>query len=113
VGGCRDVADRPSDVRVEAHVAPQPPRVGPATVTITLTDVGGRALPGAVVELEGNMSHPGMKPVFGRAVEREPGRYETGLEFTMGGDWFLLVTATLADGRTIQKQVDVPGVRVR
>jgi len=28
----------------------------------------------------------------------------------MGGDWFILVRATLADGRSLEEQVDVPGV---
>jgi hypothetical protein len=111
--GCREEAGSLPDVRVEAQVAPQPPRVGPATVILTLTDRSGKALTGAAVELEGNMSHPGMKPVFGRASERAPGRYQAPLEFTMGGDWFLLITATLPDGRKVREQVEIPGVRAR
>jgi len=28
----------------------------------------------------------------------------------MAGDWFILVRATLADGRSLEEKVDVPGV---
>jgi hypothetical protein len=51
-----------------------------------------------------------MVPVFADAVEVEPGRYRAELEFTMGGDWFLLVDAETRDGRTLRWQRDVPGV---
>jgi hypothetical protein len=29
----------------------------------------------------------------------------------MAGDWFILVRATLPDGRKLERQVDVPGVQ--
>jgi hypothetical protein len=54
-----------------------------------------------------------MKPVFGTAKEVRPGRYEAPLEFTMGGDWFILVNATFPDGRRLERKVDVRGVRTR
>ena len=94
-------------------MAPQPPTVGPATVTLSLSFPDGRPITGAVVKVEGNMSHPGMTPVFGTANESAPGRYQASLEFTMGGDWVLLIDGTLPDGRKITSQVDVPGVRGR
>jgi hypothetical protein len=31
----------------------------------------------------------------------------------MGGDWFVLVSARLADGRQLKRKVDVPGVKSR
>ena len=81
-----------------------------ATLVLNLTDTDNRPISGAKIELEGNMSHAGMTPVFSEATETEPGRYEAPLEFTMGGDWFILVKATLSDGRTLERQIDVPGV---
>ncbi len=98
------------DVQVELAVEPQPPQMGPAVVLVSLTGADGRPLPGAQVELEGNMSHAGMVPVLAPAVEIEPGRYRGELKFTMTGDWFILVRATLADGRSLEEKVDVPGV---
>ena len=98
------------DVAVELAVEPQPPQVGPAAILVTLTGADSQPLAGASVELEGNMTHAGMVPVFAPAVEIEPGRYRGELEFTMTGDWFILVRATLADGRSLEEKVDVPGV---
>jgi hypothetical protein len=111
--GCQKPAGNAAEMRVAFQVAPQPPRVGPATVTLRLTDPQGQPLSGATVKLEGNMSHPGMVPVFASAREREPGQYEASMQFTMGGDWFLLVNATLPDGRKLERKVDVPGVTSR
>ena len=98
------------DVGVELAIEPEPPQLGPATVTVTLTDSGGAPITGAGVELEGNMSHAGMVPVFGQAPEVAPGRYQAQLEFTMAGDWFILVRAELPDGRSMERVIEVPGV---
>ncbi len=56
------------------------------------------------------MAHPGMAPVFSDAHETSPGSYEAHVNFSMGGDWVLLLHVTLADGRKFDKQVDVKGV---
>jgi hypothetical protein len=51
-----------------------------------------------------------MVPVFATASEVTPGEYRAELEFTMGGDWFILVRADLPDGRSMERMVEVPGV---
>jgi hypothetical protein len=51
-----------------------------------------------------------MVPVVAQAREVSPGHYEADLEFTMGGDWFILVRADLPDGRSLERSVDVPAV---
>jgi len=100
------------NVDLDWKIAPDPPAAGPVRFSLTLTDKAtGRPLPGAAVRLEGNMSHPGMRPVFGAAREVSPGTYEAPLDLTMGGDWFFLVDARLPGGGTLHRQVDVPGVR--
>jgi hypothetical protein len=90
---------------------PQPPIVGPASLTVTLRDPHGVPLHGARVRLEGHMSHVGMAPVFADALERAPGVYELSFALTMRGDWVLLVSATLADGARVEKRIDVANVR--
>ena len=65
---------------------------------------------GALLKLEGNMSHAGMVPVFGEAKETEPGRYRSTLELSMAGDWYILVTVTLPDNRTFERQLELKGV---
>jgi hypothetical protein len=109
--GCRKASEKPPDVLIEHKIAPDPPRTGLATITIKLADSAGKPINGARINLEGNMSHPGMRPVFSEAREVGSGRYEAALEFTMRGDWFILFHITLPDGQKLQRQIDVKGVQ--
>jgi YtkA-like len=109
--GCRKAVEQAPDVVIRHEVAPQPPRIGPATITIGLADAAGRPIPGARIDLEGNMSHPGMNPVFGEAREIGPGSYQGLIEFTMGGDWVVIVYVILPGGRKLERQFDVKSVQ--
>lgn len=111
LAGCQRRPEARDGVSVEHEINPQPPRVGTARVALRVRDAAGRPVSGARVTLEGNMAHAGMRPVFAEASESEPGRYESALEFTMGGDWVVLVRLTLPDGRKIERQFDVKGVQ--
>ena len=113
LAGCRRSGQDLADVRVDLVINPNPPQVGEATLTLTLSDSAGQPISGAEVEFEGNMSHAGMAPTLAQPLEVAPGRYEAPLEFNMAGDWFILVRATLPDGRKLERQVDVPGVEGR
>ncbi len=107
-------AESSSNVSLDWRVSPDPPVAGPVLVSLVLMDgTTGRPVKGASVRIEGNMSHAGMKPVFASAREVAPGRYEAPLELTMGGDWFLLLDATLPEGGHLRRQLDLPGVRSR
>src|SRR6185295_15650151 len=99
----RSGASNTAVISIEHEVTPQPARVGPASITLKLAYASGRALSGALITLEGNMSHPGMGPSFGKANEVAPGKYQAPLEFTMGGDWIVLVHLTLADGQKVER----------
>ena len=109
--GCRKRAEAQTDVLIAHEIAPQPPAVGVATVSLKVTDEAGRTVTGAKIKIEGNMSHPGMAPVFAEAGEVAPGRYQAPFEFNMSGDWVLLIDLTLPDGRKLQRQLEVKGVR--
>jgi hypothetical protein len=111
LSGCYKTSETPTDIVFEHKISPDPPKTGSATITLKLADSGGKPINGARINLEGNMSHPGMRPVFSEAREVEPGRYEAPLEFTMRGDWFILFHITLPDGRKLEKQIDVKGVQ--
>jgi len=100
-----------SDVRVMLDVAPSPPVVGPAMVTVRLTEQSGTPITGATVSLEGTMSHAGMQSVEAQARETAPGLYQAPLQFTMGGDWFVVVHATLPGGRTLEREISIGAVR--
>lgn len=111
--GCRPPsADAAPEIRLAWSVRPEPPQTGPVVVSLSLTDsTSGAPVEGARVRLEGTMSHPGMSPVFVTARETASGRYEASIDLTMAGDWILLVEAELPDGRTLHRQVTLPGVR--
>ncbi len=112
--GCQKQGHEDASIGLRWTLDPDPPVIGPATLALVLTDsTSGEPVTGAVVRVEGNMTHPGMKPVLGAGREVAPGRYEAPLQFTMGGDWVLLIDATLPGGRTLHRQVDVRGVRSR
>ena len=89
---------------------PAIPVVGMSRLLFAITEPDGTPLEGARLRIEGNMNHAGMVPEFADATETRPGHYEAELEFTMGGDWFLLVDAETADGRHLSWKEDVPGV---
>ena len=98
------------DVRIAPELTPQPPRVGQVTITLHVTDASGKAVSGARIRLEANMSHAGMTPVFADAAEAEPGRYRSNMELSMAGDWIVLVHLTLPDGAKVDRQFEIKGV---
>jgi hypothetical protein len=101
----------PPFVSIEHEISPQPARVGPVTVTFKLADANSKPLTGAHIAIEADMSHPGMSPLFSEAKESEPGRYQAHLEFSMAGDWVILLHVTLPDGKKLERQIDVRGVQ--
>jgi hypothetical protein len=100
------------DVAVSWKVEPTPPVAGAATVVrVTLRHPDGTAAGGAKLTLQAHMTHPGMAPVTADVIDRSGGAYEARLELTMAGDWVLIVTGELADGRRITRELQVAGVR--
>ena len=111
VGGCAGSSDPGPDVTLDLTVSPSPPRVGPSTLIVTMNDAAGEPVSGARMELEGTMTHPGMKPEFADAVEVAPGTYQADMTFTMGGDWIIIVRCTLVDGSKLEREIEVRGVQ--
>lgn len=103
----------PPEVRIDCRVLPEVLVVGPATLDITLSDARHQPLRAASVRVEGSMSHPGMVPSIAQATAVGPGRYRATVPLTMAGDWFFVVSATLADGQRVERTVDAPHVRPR
>jgi hypothetical protein len=111
--GCRNQGETDKDVKVDLKTEPSPPREGPAKLTLLVSDADDRPVEGATLKLEANMAHAGMTPVFADATEETAGRYRADVEFTMAGDWFILVDGKLADGRPFKKKIDVKGVKAK
>jgi hypothetical protein len=89
---------------------PQPVRAQTETISFRLTNESRQPVADARVQVEGDMNHPGMEPVFTDALETAPGDYRAKLNFSMGGDWVVLFHITLSDGRKVERQMDVKGV---
>ena len=107
---CRKQTASVPVIAIERHIAPWPARVGPATVTLKMSNPAGKPVAGASVKLEADMSHPGMRPEFGDARETGTGQYQGALNFTMPGDWVVLMHITLPDGQKLERQMEVNGV---
>jgi hypothetical protein len=111
IAACKSGESGTPVVTIEHEVTPQPVRVGSNTITLRLSDLSGDAVTGAGITLEGNMSHAGMAPVFAKANETEPGKYQSLLELSMAGDWIVLLHLTLANGESLERQFEIKGVR--
>ena len=104
--------DSNDSVRIAWTLDPSPPFAGtPLVVRLTLRDREQQPITGVRLRLEGLMSHPGMAPVTAMVTERGNGEYEAPLQFTMAGDWILVVTGELPGGGQIKKQIEINGVR--
>jgi hypothetical protein len=109
--GCHSKSAFGDAMPIRTQIAPQPVRVGEETVTITgIVDGLGEPLAGVHIQVEGDMAHPGMPPVFSNAKETAPGTYQAELDFNMPGDWVVLEHIRLADGTRIERQTDLRGV---
>jgi hypothetical protein len=108
-GACarQPVAEDTSNVRVTARLMPPQPTVGPATLTVSLGGATAATLARATVEVVGHMTHPGMTPVVATVTARGPDVYDAAVDFTMPGDWMLVATVRLHDGRRLEARVPV------
>jgi hypothetical protein len=103
--------EAPAFVAIKHDISPAPARVGPAAISLTLSDTAGNPVTGAQIMVEADMSHPGMRPLFEKANEQGAGRYRAHLEFPMAGDWVLLLHVTVPGGNKFERQIEVRGVR--
>jgi hypothetical protein len=100
------------DVSVEWEMTPTASIDGtPSLGILTLRDGARRPLGGARLQVVGHMSHPGMAPVVATVTERGDGVYQVDLRFTMNGDWILLVSGSLPDGRRLNHRIDIANRR--
>jgi YtkA-like len=109
--GCSRPAKSAPTITIEHTVLPEPPLVGPATLTLRLADASAKPVSGARIGLEADMSHAGMAPLFAEVKEIEPGQYQAHLSFEMAGDWVILLHVRLAGGQTLEHQFNVASVR--
>ena len=102
------------DVKIELVTPMQPSVLGSSQIELRVTDMAGRPINDAVLELKGDMTHAGMVPILASVSGGENGLYSVPFEWTMAGDWILIVGVNLPDGRYAERQfklfVDGAGV---
>ena len=108
--GCHKPIEPQPELKVQFELAPQPPRMGPSVITLVVADAEGKAIDGAHVSIEGDMTHAGMGPVIAEAKGIGEGRYQAPFEFSMGGDWIIMAHVTLPSGQAVERQFEVRGV---
>jgi hypothetical protein len=111
ITACRHSPRREPEISVRMEITPQPVCVGPSAIVIQMSDTAGKPLSRATVEVEADMTHPGMSPVFSEAKETAPGLYRSSVRFNMSGDWVVLLHIKLPDGQKVERQMDVRGVQ--
>jgi hypothetical protein len=111
VQSCSKSSRANNDIAFSCVSNPQPPRTGRNIFTVSLTGPAAEPVAGAHMSLEGDMSHPGMSPVFGEAKETSPGRYQGTLDLSMLGDWTILFHITLTNGRTFDRDVKIANLQ--
>lgn len=91
---------------------PAKPRVNAAArVILEIETAAGQPVRGARLQMAAHMPHPGMAPVVSDAVETVPGSYAVDMQLTMSGDWTIVASGALPDGRRITRSVDIRDVR--
>ena len=90
---------------------PVHPAVGePTEIRLTLGDRTTGLLIDARLQLEAQMSHPGMATIVAPMTQSSPGVYEAVVKLSMRGDWVLVATGETPDGRRIREDLNVPDV---
>jgi hypothetical protein len=107
---CKYTPERGIAVDITHEISPQPPRVGPVTITFRITHGSHGPITGVRIAIEANMSHAGMTPVFAEASEIGDGNYRATMNLSMAGDWVVVAHGTLPDGQKLNYQFEVNGV---
>jgi len=83
-----------------------------STLTVQITDEDDLPVTDVTVNVEGNMTHAGMLPVFSESVwdgadGSEDGFYTIPFRFTMLGDWILTAKIEPRDGPIVTQDFNV------
>jgi YtkA-like protein len=111
--GCARSASSPDETEFSCEISPATPHLGANTFTVTLRDKAGAPRTGARLAIEGDMTHPGMRPAFADSAEIAPGKYQGSLDLSMAGDWTILFHITLANGQTVERQLQIRSLRAK
>jgi hypothetical protein len=101
-----------TEVTVTWTIDPPRPLAGVEIVVhLDVRNSDGTPATGVRMQCAAQMSHPGMAPIISPVVERSPGLYETRLHLSMAGDWVLVASGELPDGRNMTSSFRIPDVQ--
>jgi hypothetical protein len=83
----------------------------PMHLVLALRNRAGQPVRGAKLQMAAHMAQPGMAPLVTDAAEDAPGSYTATFQFTMSGDWTVVASGTLADGRRITRSAELRTVK--
>jgi hypothetical protein len=112
LAGACGASSRTDDVTSNWTLDPSTPTSRqPMHLVLALRNRAGEPVRGATLQMAAHMAHPGMAPLVADAVEDPPGSYTATFQFTMNGDWTIVASGTLADGRRITRSADLRNVK--
>jgi hypothetical protein len=105
VVGCSRVSQEAQHNQLQIELVEPlfPPAVGKDTLNIRLFDANDNPINDATIAIKADMTHAGMVPILGDATEGDKGLYKVPFEWSMGGDWVVVVQATLPDGTVAEE----------
>lgn len=94
-------------VKIELGANPDPPRSGSIDLVVMLTDAAGQPIDNAKVSLI--ISHKDMAnmDLFGLSSGQGDGRYMLTSDFSMAGDWQVIVEVRGVSAETIRKNYEL------
>ncbi len=103
--GCSRVSQEAQQTQLQIELIEPlfPPAVGKDTLNIRLFDENDNPINDATIAVRADMTHAGMIPILGNATEGDKGLYKVPFEWTMGGDWVVVIQATLPDGTVAEE----------
>lgn len=94
--------------RVTLETASAVPQVGEDALVISVTDAEGQAVTDARVRVQASHNDIGVDAIdLAPVTAFDDGLYRPAITWTAPGDWFLVVTVELADGRTVEREFDL------
>ncbi|MBM7843886.1 FixH family protein [Herpetosiphon giganteus] len=99
IGCSRTPSDDP---RLLMSLEQTPSAMGVQTIVLVIND-GSTPLDNAKVQLEATMTHAGMPSQIVQMQALGAGKYQASIDFSMLGEWVLIVNVTEANGAVMQR----------
>lgn len=99
IGCSRTPSDDP---RLTMSLEQTPSTMGVQTIVLVIND-GATPLDNAKVQIEATMTHAGMPSQIVQMQPLGAGKYQANIDFSMLGEWVLIVNVTEANGAVMQR----------